>query len=287
MINPMNAKRKPAVAGYFYPADAAELRREVEVMLANARPSVPVGDVVGLILPHAGYTYSGPTAAYGYSLLVKRESSASSDEPFDSVVVVGPSHREYFDGISIYPGGSFMTPLGELPIDGQLRAEIQQAYAGIILSEVGHREEHSVEVQIPFLQSVLPECRFVPIVMGDQSRRHCLALAEALAKGAKGKNILLIASSDLSHHHNYAEAVLLDRKVIHDVDSFASDALLDKLEREEVEACGGGPMVAVMMASKMLGANKSVVLFHCNSGDVTGDHDRVVGYLSAALLRVR
>ncbi len=278
MINPMNAKRKPAVAGYFYPADVAELRREVEVMLANARPSVPVGDVVGLISPHAGYTYSGSTAAYGYSLLMKRE--------FDSVVVVGPSHREYFDAISIYPGGSFMTPLGELPIDGQLRAEIQQAYAGIILSEVGHREEHSVEVQIPFLQSVLPNCKFVPVVMGDQSRRHCLALADALAKAAKGKNVLLIASSDLSHYHNYAEAVLLDRKVIHDVDSFASDALLDKFEREEVEACGGGPMVAVMMASKMLGANKSVVLFHCNSGDVTGDHDRVVGYLSAALLRV-
>ncbi len=274
----MNAKRKPAVAGYFYSADADELRREVDAMLAKAKPSVPAGDVVGLISPHAGYMYSGPTAAYGYSLLVKRE--------FDSVVVVGPSHRECFEGISIYPGSSFVTPLGELPIDGRLRAEIQQAYTGIVLSEDGHREEHSIEVQIPFLQSVLPNCKFVPIVMGDQSRRQCLALADALAKAAKGKNILLIASSDLSHYHNYAEAVLLDRKVIHDVSLFSSDPLLDKLEREEVEACGGGPMVAVMMASKLLGANKSVVLFHCNSGDVTGDHDRVVGYLSAVLLRV-
>lgn len=280
-------KRPPAVAGYFYPAHERELRETVRTLLNEAKSTPLNGELVGLVAPHAGYMYSGLTAAYAYRLLRNKK--------FDSIVVIGPSHREYFDGVSIYPGSSFVTPLGEMPIDEELRERIVESYPAslssrgrpsILLSDVGHRLEHSVEVQVPFLQEVVPGARFVPIVMGDQSRYHCVALADALARALEGKNVLLVASSDLSHYHSYDEAVALDRRVIDDVKAFDAETLMEDLQNEVVEACGGGPMVAVMMAARRLGAEKSVVLFHCNSGDVTGERDRVVGYMSAAFLRV-
>jgi AmmeMemoRadiSam system protein B len=280
MVSFVAQQRQPAVAGYFYPADASELRRSVQALLGGVAPPKLSGSVVGIITPHAGYVYSGQTAAYAYQLL--------KGQTFDSIVVVGPSHREYFDGISIHPGLCYVTPLGEMLIDQELRANIIQSFParpGILLSDIGHRLEHSVEVQLPFLQEILPQAKFVPIVMGDQRRFYCVALAEALAVALKGKNSLMIASSDLSHYYSYTEAVSLDHKIIADVEAFEADALMEKLQEETAEACGGGPMVAVMMASKKLGATKSVVLYYCNSGDVTGDRERVVGYMSAAFLK--
>ncbi|MEX2116253.1 MAG: AmmeMemoRadiSam system protein B, partial [Bacteroidota bacterium] len=132
---------------------------------------------------------------------------------------------------------------------------------------------------------VLGKTSFVPVVMGDQSRETCLVLEQALRSACKDRNVLLVASSDLSHYHPYKEAAELDRKVIDVVERFLPEELLRMLEDEEVEACGGGPMVAVMLASRSLGATKSKALAYCNSGDVTGERDAVVGYCSAVLIQ--
>jgi AmmeMemoRadiSam system protein B len=270
--------REPAVAGMFYPGIPAQLNRELEELLRDARPRTIEGTLVALIAPHAGYMYSGSTAALGYKLLLSRS--------FDVVVIVGPSHREYFRGISVYSGDAYRTPLGDVPIDTKLREELAAQSEAIVQSTIGHRAEHSVEVQLPFLQKVFGQLSFLPIVMGDQRREYCDILAEALATTLKNRNALLIASSDLSHYHPHDVAVQLDKRVLQEVEAFNPDGLMEKLERDEVEACGGGPMVAVMKAAKALGANRSFILHHCTSGDVTGEKDAVVGYLSATLAKV-
>lgn len=269
--------RHPAVAGLFYEADPIRLNRNVTDLLDQAGDHKLTGALLGLVSPHAGYVYSGSTAAVGYKLLKNKK--------FDAVVIVGPSHREYFSGISIYPGDGYLTPLGEISVNTEIRDELLKQSKVIVSTDAGHRGEHSVEVQLPFLQKVLGSFSFVPIVMGTQRRDYCLALGNALAKAAIGKNLLLVASSDLSHYHPYDVAVSLDKRVIDSVEAFDENALMDRLEQEEVEACGGGPMVAVMHAVKQLGANASEALYYCNSGDVTGEKDAVVGYLSAAFIQ--
>ena len=148
-------------------------------------------------------------------------------------------------------------------------------------SAAGHRQEHAIEVQVPFLQVVRPRARLVAVTMGDQSVRSCDDLAAALAETLAGRSVALFASTDLSHYHPYDEAVRLDRVVASHVRSFQVDRLQDDLQNDRVEACGGGPMVAVMKAARLLGATSATVLHACNSGDMTGDHSGVVGYLSA------
>lgn len=270
--------RQPAVAGAFYDADPDVLRRHVDSLLDQARGTTVKGSIKGLVSPHAGYMYSGSTAAVGYRLL--------RGKSYDAVILVGPSHREFFTGASIYPGDSYRTPLGDVPVHKEMRDELVKEGGTIMLSDAGHRGEHCLEVQLPFLQRVLGEFSIVPIIIGNQRREFCLALGNALAKAASRRNVLLVASSDLSHYHPYDEAVKLDRQVIGLVEALDEKTMMDQIEEERIEACGGGPVVSVMHAAKLLGANRSQVLFYCNSGDVTGDKDAVVGYLSAAFLQV-
>jgi AmmeMemoRadiSam system protein B len=270
--------RLPAVAGSFYEGDRGLLQQHVDRLLRQAPDSKPAGAVRGLVSPHAGYLYSGATAAAGYKTL--------KGSSFDAVLMVGPSHRDFFEGVSIYPGDAYRTPLGDIPVHKELRAALAEESPVIQLLDAGHREEHCLEVQLPFLQRVLGEFPFVPMIIGNQKREFCLALGHAIASVAKGRNILLVASSDLSHYHPYDVAVGLDRRVIEHVESFDAQELMTQIDEERVEACGGGPVVAVMLAAKLLGANRSRVLFYCNSGDVTGDRSAVVGYLSAAFLQV-
>lgn len=270
--------RQPAVAGAFYDADPDVLRRHVDSLLDQARGATVKGSIKGLVSPHAGYMYSGSTAAVGYRLL--------RGKSYDAVILVGPSHREFFTGASIYPGDSYRTPLGDVPVHKEMRDELVKEGGTIMLSDAGHRGEHCLEVQLPFLQRVLGEFSIVPIIIGNQRREFCLALGNALAKAASRRNVLLVASSDLSHYHPYDEAVKLDRQVIGLVEALDEKTMMDQIEEERIEACGGGPVVSVMHAAKLLGANRSQVLFYCNSGDITGDKDAVVGYLSAAFLQV-
>jgi AmmeMemoRadiSam system protein B len=275
----MNRIRQPAVAGTFYEGDQTRLRKHVDQLLEDAEIVPLPGQIKGLVSPHAGYVYSGGAAAVGYKAL--------RGSTYDAVILVGPSHREFFDGASLYPGDAFRTPLGDVAINKEIRDSLAAQSDFIAISDTGHRNEHCLEVQLPFLQRVLGDFSFVPIIIGNQRREICLALGDAIAKVAARKNLLLVASSDLSHYHPYESAVGLDRQVIDRVEAFDENELMRQLEGERIEACGGGPVVTVMRAAKLLGANKGQVLYYCNSGDITGDRTAVVGYLSAAFLQVR
>lgn len=273
----MSRIREPVVAGAFYDAEPVPLREHVDQLLGQAQGVKHKGAIVGLVSPHAGYMYSGLAAAAGYRAL--------KGSSYDVVFLVGPSHREFFTGASIYPGDAYRTPLGDLMLNTEARASLVGESACLKLSEAGHRAEHSLEVQLPLLQRALGVFTIVPIVIGDQTPETCFEVGRVLANVAVRYNALLVASSDLSHFHPYDDAVRLDRRVIDAIESFDEKDLMDRLANEQLEACGGGPVVAVMRASKLLGADRSQALFYCNSGDVTGDKKGVVGYLSAAFLR--
>ncbi len=264
------------MAGTWYPGDPRGIAAEVESYLAAAStPPVP-GRLVALISPHAGLRYSGPVAAHGYSLLRGRSNLTA--------VIVGPSHHYAFDGISVYFRGSFETPLGAVPVDESFAAKLMAAEPRIIDVPTPQRDEHSLEMQLPFLQHLVPGLKIVPLLMGRQTRGEAAALARALAQAAAGREALLVASSDLSHYHTAPAANRLDGLVVGDVERFDADGLMSRLEASQEHACGGGPVVAVMMAARSLGATRATILRYGDSGDVVeGDKSRVVGYLSAAL----
>jgi AmmeMemoRadiSam system protein B len=272
-MNPMI--RKPVVAGMFYPGSPSQLRKDVQSMLAETPPRPDVGRVVAAIVPHAGYMYSGQTAAAAYATLRKSDA--------ETVVIVSPSHREHFFSASIYEGDGYETPLGVVDIDATLRARLVKSDEHITSGTEGHRGEHAIEVQLPFLQEVLPGRKILPIVMGDQQRQLCYLLGQKLGDCLKGKPVILIASSDLSHYYRYDIAEQLDRVIVEDVIQFEHGKLMSDLESDKTEACGGGPIVAVLMAAAQLGGTKATILAHCNSGDITGDKDGVVGYMSAVI----
>ncbi|MGQ9629554.1 MAG: AmmeMemoRadiSam system protein B [bacterium] len=265
----------PAVAGTFYPGEREALIREVDGLLRGAqRKNVP-GNLVALISPHAGYTFSGGVAASAYKQLEGRE--------FEAVILVGPSHRVYFRGCSVYWRGGYETPLGVVEVDSDLARAIVEGGDSIRYVQEAHEGEHSLEVQLPFLQRVLGDFKIVPIVMGDQSWESCVALSDAISRAALGRKVLLVASSDLSHYHPYDEARRLDGLVIERVRRCDPKGLSDDLAEGKCEACGGGPIVAVMLAAQNLGANSAEILDYATSGDITGDKRAVVGYMAAAL----
>jgi hypothetical protein len=264
--------RASAVAGVFYPADPGELARTIAGMI-RGEDVVGSPGVRGIIAPHAGYLYSGPTAARAYGRLARGA--------YDIVVVVAPSHREYFEGVSVYDGEAYRTPLGTVPVERDLRDALIQAAPFVRSSAEGHGEEHAVEVHLPFLQSALGPFSFLPVVIGHQTPETCFALGEALGGLLRHRRALIVASTDLSHFHSDSEAREIDAVVIGDVRGFDPRALMSHLTEGSAEACGGGPVVAVMTALKSLGATRVEVMEYATSGDVTGDRRSVVGYLSA------
>ncbi len=268
------ALRRAAFAGSWYPRGAAAIADEVEGYLAAASPGAVTGRLVGLVSPHAGLCYSGPVAACGYSLLRGRAAS--------TVVLVGPSHRAAFEGVAVYASGAWETPLGQVEIDEDVARALLAAEPSLLEDPGRHRDEHSLEMQLPFLQRAMPGLRIVPMLMGTQARGEVDALASALARVLAGREALLLASSDLSHYQPAPVASRLDAEVVGDVRRLDADALMNRLETRDNVACGGGPLVAVMRASRALGADRAVVLRYADSGDVAGDKAQVVGYLSAA-----
>jgi AmmeMemoRadiSam system protein B len=268
--------RPAAVAGSWYPGSAPELAAAVERHLVDAdRGDVTLGgELVALISPHAGLMYSGPVAAHAYRLL--------RDRRFDVAVLVGPSHFVGFDGVAIVPSGGFETPFGVASIDAACAAELAAASSTVREHPSAHAREHSLEMQLPFLQRIAPRAAIVPLVMGHQTADTAQKLAEALASVLRGRRALLVASTDLSHYHDRAAAARLDATVIDCVSRFDPDALQSALEVQPEHACGGGPTVAVMRAAMLLGASDAVVLDYADSGDISGDTSAVVGYLAAA-----
>lgn len=272
----MDRIRPAAVAGSWYPGAAPALAAAVDRHLADAdRNDVTLGgELVAIISPHAGLMYSGPVAAHAYRLVRNRR--------FDVAVLVGPSHFVGFDGVAIVPSGGFETPFGVASIDAACAADLSAATTIIREHPTAHAREHSLEMQLPFLQRVAPRAAIVPLVMGYQTADTVRQLAEALAAVLRGRRALLVASTDLSHYHDRAAAARLDAIVIDCVSRFDTDALQDALEIQPGHACGGGPTVAVMRAAALLGARHSALLAYADSGDVSGDPSAVVGYLAAA-----
>ena len=267
--------RPAAVSGRFYPADPTILSLQVDTMLEQHASELQ-GTLIGLIAPHAGYMFSGYTAAAAYAQLRGREVS--------TVVIVSPSHHEHFNGLSIYDGDAYRTPLGIVDIDTPLRDRLLQHKGAFVLSKFGHRDEHAIEVQLPFLQRINEDIKIVPIVMGDQRHELCLLLGEILGKETSQDDVVVIASSDLSHMHQDEDAKSLDQIAATDIVEFLPSRLMEDIAAHRTEACGGGPIAAVMHAAFHRGATKTHILHQCTSGDVTGDRERVVGYLSAALM---
>ena len=269
--------RSAAVAGSWYPDDPRTLAGEVDAYLDLAESPALSGRLVGLISPHAGLMYSGPVAAHGYALLRGMRAL--------TVVLVGPCHRVAFDGLALFAEGAWATPLGSVPIDEGFAQDLLAADRSFAAAPHVHREEHSLEMQLPFLVRLVEDLRIVPILMGTQSRREVDALARALADVAGRRPALLVASSDLSHFHSAAEANAMDAQVVERVECYDAEGLMRLIETSHEHACGGGPMVAVMRAARACGATRAHVLRYADSSDVgPRDKRRVVGYLSAALL---
>ena len=265
--------RKSVIAGTWYPGSPKVLQADIEEFFFHA-PGVRIdGSARGLIVPHAGYVYSGQIAAIAYKII--------KSQTFDAVLVLGPSHRALFRGVSIYDRGGYETPLGIVPVDATLANDIMAQSEIISYVPAAHYEEHSVEIQLPFLQVALGKFSFVPLVMGEQDLKTCEKLAESIVNAINGRNILIVGSSDLSHFHSYEKAVKLDSLVLKRIESMDGLGLLEDLEKNLSEACGGGPAAVTMMVSKKLGANRVKLLKYANSGDVTGDRRSVVGYASA------
>ena len=269
--------RRPAVAGSFYPADASTLSRQVKDFLRRAPKMEIPGEIIALVCPHAGYMYSGQVAAYSFRQI--------EGKSFDAVVVVAPSHRVALSGASVYDRGAYQTPLGMIPVEKELCQKLMKGSGLIRFVPQAHGPEHSLEVQLPFLQEILGAFQLVPIVIGDQSYATCEQVGQAISRAVQGKKVLLVASTDLSHFHPYDLAVKKDRVILKALEEFDAKKLSEELDSGRGEACGGGPVIAVMVAAKALGANRSQVLKYMNSGDVTGDRSGVVGYASAVFYR--
>ena len=265
--------RRLAFAGTWYAGDPDRLADDVDAALEAA--VVRSSRARAVVSPHAGLIYSGHVAAHSYRAL--------GPSPREAVVLVGPSHYEAFRGCAMLRQGALETPWGTLPIAESL-ADALAAKTGLVSRafEQIHAREHSLELQLPFLARVLPDTPVIPILMGDQSRVVAFGLGDALAEAFGGRDVALVASSDLSHYQDAVTAQTMDRVVLDSLDAFDAERLMAALEREPHHACGGGPMVAVLRAARRMGATTGGVLKYADSGDVSGDKSSVVGYVSAA-----
>jgi len=261
------AIRQPAVAGRFYPGEPDVLRAEVNSYLDTV---VTQTSALGCVAPHAGYMYSGHVAGAVYSAL----------QVPNRCIVMCPNHTGKGQALSIMSTGEWATPFGRVPIDSELAASLKKKFPLLAEDTEAHRTEHAVEVQLPFLQVCKPDFTFVPIALGI---RQCellealgLAIAEVLAQ--QSDSVLVIASSDMNHYENDRITRVKDRKAIDQVLALNPRGLFDVVTREEISMCGFGPTVAMLAATKKLGAKHAQLLKYATSGDISGDRDMVVGY---------
>lgn len=265
----------------FYPDDPVELTKEIAGFFAESKRADIDGTVAAMICPHAGYIYSGAVAAAAYKQL--------EGLSYDTVIVISPSHRAFFRGASVFSGGAYRTPLGDIPLDLDFCGKLTSVDPDVALADIGHDSagggyEHALEVQLPFLQIVLGQFALVPIVMGDQEYQTAKLLGELIARWATLGRTLIVASSDLAHGHNYAETKRMDETAVAAVEKFSPSLFYDQLQAGAFEACGGGPITAAMIAAQGMGADSSRVVCRRNSADATGvKSGYIVGYLSAVM----
>jgi MEMO1 family protein len=254
------AVRQPAVAGQFYPDDPEELRTEVKDFIAAAKTGA---DKIpkAIIAPHAGYQYSGPIAGSAYACLARGRAR------FKRVVLLGPSHFVAFDGLAASSATVFQSPLGPVPVDGDALTRIR-ALLPVTTLDAAHRREHSLEVHLPFLQTVLAEFKLVPLVVGEASAEE---VGSVLNELWGGDETCVVVSSDLSHYHDYRTAQQTDHKTARLIESLTWQGL------DGNQACGCQPIGGLLRAAKSHGLHGHTVDLR-NSGDTSGSHDRVVGY---------
>jgi AmmeMemoRadiSam system protein B len=266
--------RPSPIAGQWYPGTPDRLRERVQGFLDAAEVDPLDGRLVALVSPHAGHAYSGGVAAHAYKLV--------EGMSYDIVVIVAPNHRiNNYAPYLVTSHTAYWTPLGEVLLADELMRALDKRLG---FTRVKEDEEHSLEIQLPFLQVALSaEFKLVPVMINDQSSDACYALGGALADVLRDRNALLVASTDLSHFYDAETAARLDGAVTDRIAAFDAEGLLEVLRTGKGHACGGGPTVAVMLAARALGANRARLLKYATSGDVTGDYYRVVGYAAAAL----
>ena len=282
--------KKPNVSGAFYPCDAQTLSVQIDNFLNKANVEEVKAEIFALISPHAGYIYSGPVAAFGYKAIKSRN--------YKTVIILGPSHFFGFNGISVWPQGSFRTPLGDVLVDEKFTKElIAQIQKARFIPEA-FAKEHSLEVQIPFLQKVLgnfsaiegggvtTHCgwKIVPIVMGRLNLQDCKRLASVLKKIIAGRrDVLVVASTDLSHYHPYSEAIDIDKRTLSYIENFDFDGLWREALIGNAELCGLRSVITTLILAKEQNINGVKVLKYANSGDTAGGKGKVVGYASVII----
>lgn len=281
---PAGPVRKAAVAGGFYPGSKAELENFVDTLLRQAHPPEVSLPVYALMVPHAGYMYSGPIAAQAYKTVAGRD--------IRTVILLSNSHRTFFNGIAIYKSGSFETPLGSVPIDEVLANQLLEADPRILDRSDVHAGDHVIEVQLPFLQRMFKDFKIVPLLFGDENPVLSQILADVLEPFIND-HTLIVASSDMSHYPPYADAMAADHLTLQAIltghpeslgETFAKLAL-KKVPGAETYLCGASGVRTVMLLSQPLGQASPVLLGYSNSGDApTGEKSRVVGYGAVAFV---
>ena len=270
--------RLPAVAGRFYPADPESLRREIETFthapIASTNTETKIR-ALGCVVPHAGYVYSGGVAGAVYERL----------ELPERFIILCPNHTGHGEPLAIMSDGTWRTPLGDVPIDEDLASTLKTQFPLLTEDDEAHRFEHALEVQLPFLQVLRPEFRFVPIVVGTSQFEVLRALGVTIASAIRqsGEKVLVIASSDMNHYENDSITRAKDRRAIEEILRLKPKELYDVVRKANISMCGYGPTVAMLTAALKLDASKAGLIRYATSGDVSGDRDMVVGYAGRAV----
>lgn len=259
--------RHPAVAGRFYPRDPDDLRVQVQSFLS---PPSDTSSALGCVVPHAGYMYSGHVAGAVYArLTIPRR-----------IILMCPNHTGMGHPLAIMSAGAWETPLGQLPVDSELAADLKGRFPLLTEDAEAHRSEHGAEVQLPFIQSRRPDCTFVPIALGTSRYEllESLGIAVADAVKAVGEPVLIIASSDMNHYENDTITRIKDQKAIERILVMDARGLFDVVMNEDISMCGFGPTVVMLTAVRRFGATDVDLVRYATSGDISGDRERVVGY---------
>jgi len=278
--------RRPCQAGSFYAGTPEALKRQIEDCFTHKlgpgkTPIVQEGlrNIVGLVCPHAGYMYSGPVAAHSYFKL-------AADGMPSVIVIFGPNHTGQGSGLAVVKEGVWRTPLGDVQIDEETANQILHKSKIIDIDELAHVFEHSIEVQLPFLQYLYGSTfKFVPISFLMQDFESSFEVGQAVAEALDGKNALIIASTDMTHYEPHDATEKKDKKALSALEKLDEREFYSTVEGYHITACGYGPVVALITAAKLLGAKKGKILCYKTSGDITGDYSAVVGYASVAVTK--
>lgn len=260
-------ERNPVVAGQFYPGEADALRSELDKFI---KKDAQKEDVIGMVVPHAGYIFSGPVAGATFSRITFK----------DTFVIMGPNHTGRGAPFSIMSEGSWRTPLGEVDVDAELGKQVLQDSNYLQEDRAAHLSEHSIEVEVPFLQHLKPDVKIVPLVLAAARGEVYKEIGRSIAKAAREleKDIVIVASSDMTHYEPQESAERKDHQAIDSILRLDEDKLLERVGNLGITMCGYGPAVSMISAAKELGAGEGELVQYSTSGDVLGDYKRVVGY---------